>query len=97
MEYLIAGKKHSKQLVQIRLEMLKKVNSLDENYQFSEDFVKEVKFDRLGVFEYSREKETPAYSMKPQILQKVKKQRKKTENKIHHSTSKKHYDDTEGI
>lgn len=43
MEYLIAGKKHSKQLVQIRLEMLKKVNSLDENYQFSEDFVKEVK------------------------------------------------------
>jgi len=41
------------------------------------EFVKDVRFDRLGVFEYSKEKDTQAYSMKPQILSKIKKQRKK--------------------
>ena len=39
------------------------------------DFVKEMKFDRMGVFCYSREKGTPSYSMKPQISKKVAKQR----------------------
>ncbi len=40
------------------------------------DFVREIKFDRLGVFLYSKEEGTPAAKMKPQILQKVKKQRR---------------------
>ncbi len=40
-------------------------------------FVEEIKFDRLGVFEFSREKDTPAYTMKPQIPAKIKKERKK--------------------
>ena len=48
----------------------------DEEYQDLYDFVKEMKFDRAGVFTYSREKNTYAYSLKPQIKQAVKKKRK---------------------
>lgn len=46
--------------------------------QFNEllEFVKEVKFDRLGVFTYSREEGTPAYKLDNQVLQKIKKERK---------------------
>ena len=39
------------------------------------DFVREVKFDRMGVFCYSREKGTPSYSMKPLVSKKVAKER----------------------
>ena len=35
------------------------------------NFVQEMKFDRMGVFCYSREKGTPSYSMKPQISEKT--------------------------
>ena len=38
-------------------------------------FVKDVKFDRMGAFEYSREKNTYSYDLKPQISSKTKKQR----------------------
>lgn len=38
-------------------------------------FVKEVKFDRLGAFIYSREEDTPAYSFKGQITAKLKQER----------------------
>lgn len=40
------------------------------------DFIREIKFDRLGVFPYSKEEGTPAAKMKPQILQRVKKHRR---------------------
>lgn len=49
----------------------------EEEFEHLYNFVKNVRFDRLGVFTYSREKETKSYSMKPQILQKVKKERQK--------------------
>lgn len=39
-------------------------------------FVKKMKFDRLGVFTYSKEDGTPAAKMKPQIRASVKKQRR---------------------
>ena len=39
------------------------------------DFIREVKFDRLGAFTYSREKGTPAYDFEDQIDEKVKKKR----------------------
>lgn len=39
------------------------------------EFVKEVKFDRVGVFCYSREKGTPSYSMKPQVSKKTAQER----------------------
>lgn len=41
------------------------------------DFVKEVRFERLGVFAYSKEEGTPASRMKPQITAKVKKERRR--------------------
>ena len=48
-----------------------------EDFDELYDFIKEMKIDRLGVFEFSKEKNTKAYSLKPQILAKIKKQRKK--------------------
>ncbi len=48
-----------------------------EDFQELYDFINEMKFDRAGVFEYSREKDTKAYKLKPQILSKEKKRRKK--------------------
>jgi len=45
--------------------------------QFDEllEFVKEVKFDRLGVFTYSKEEGTPAAKLKDQIPERIKKNR----------------------
>jgi ribosomal protein S12 methylthiotransferase len=40
------------------------------------EFVKQMRFERLGVFTYSKEDQTPAAKLKPQILAKVKKQRR---------------------
>ncbi len=48
-------------------------------------FVKEMKFDRLGVFTYSKEDETPAAKLKPQVLAKTKKQRQKDIMKLQQS------------
>lgn len=39
------------------------------------EFVKEARFDRMGVFEYSREKNTVSYSMEHQVPKKVKHRR----------------------
>jgi ribosomal protein S12 methylthiotransferase len=36
------------------------------------DFVKELQFDRLGVFTYSREEDTPAFQMEEQVEQEIK-------------------------
>jgi ribosomal protein S12 methylthiotransferase len=45
--------------------------------EFSEllEFIKEIKFERLGVFSYSREEDTPAYNFKGQIARQVKQER----------------------
>jgi ribosomal protein S12 methylthiotransferase len=47
----------------------------EEQFRELEDFVREIKFDRLGVFTYSHEEDTHAYKMKDDIPQKVKAQR----------------------
>ena len=47
----------------------------EEEFEHLYNFVKEMKFNKMGVFEYSREKGTPSYSMKPQISKKVMKER----------------------
>lgn len=47
----------------------------DEEFSELVDFIKEVRFDRLGVFTYSREEGTPAYGYKGQIDDKVKLER----------------------
>lgn len=49
----------------------------EEDFQELYNFVEEMKFDKAGVFEFSREKNTKADKLKPQITAKVKKQRRK--------------------
>lgn len=47
----------------------------EENFEELYKFVEETKFDKLGVFEYSKEDGTPAEKMKGQIAKAVKKKR----------------------
>lgn len=47
----------------------------DKEFKELLGFVKEAKFERLGVFIYSREESTPAYNFKDQVPEKIKKQR----------------------
>lgn len=58
--------------------------------QFEElcDFIKDVKFDKLGVFEYSREKNTVSYKLKPQIPARIKHARFKKLMQIQQKISK---------
>lgn len=51
----------------------------EEEFDNLYEFVKRIKFDRLGVFAYSQEEDTPAASMTGQIKEEVKQERK---NKI---------------
>ena len=48
-----------------------------EDFEDLKDFVKEVKFDHLGVFAFSNEEDTEAYSMDNQVDEKVAKAREK--------------------
>lgn len=48
-----------------------------EDFEDLKDFVKEVKFDHLGVFAFSNEEDTEAYSMDNQIDEKIAKAREK--------------------
>lgn len=47
----------------------------EEEFEHLYNFVKEVKFDRMGAFEYSREKGTYSDKLKPQVPDKIKKER----------------------
>jgi len=47
----------------------------DEEFNELYDFVKEIKFDRMGVFAYSREEDTPAADFEDQIEEEVKEER----------------------
>ncbi|NLO08332.1 MAG: 30S ribosomal protein S12 methylthiotransferase RimO [Clostridiales bacterium] len=49
----------------------------DKEHEELLDFIENMRFDRLGVFTYSREEDTPAALLKPQVIAKVKKQRQK--------------------
>ena len=49
----------------------------EEEFEHLYNFVKNVRFDRMGAFEYSREKGTYSYSLKDQVPAKIKKQRRK--------------------
>ena len=55
-----------------------------------EEFVKEVKFTRLGCFCYSKEEGTPAYKMKNQVLAREKKKRRSRIMKLAGEISKAH-------
>ena len=58
--------------------------------QFNElyEFVKEMRFEKMGVFEYSREKNTVSYSMSEQVPTKIKKQRRNKLMKLQQKISK---------
>ena len=47
----------------------------EEHFEHLCKFVKDMKFDRMGVFCYSREKGAPSYSMKSQVPKKIAKER----------------------
>ena len=47
----------------------------EEHFEHLCEFVRDMKFDRMGVFCYSREKGTPSYNMKPQVSKRIAKQR----------------------
>ena len=49
---------------------------LEERFNELKDFVKEMKFERLGAFAYSREEDTLAYDLKPQVSEEIAEQRK---------------------
>ncbi len=50
-------------------------NETEEQFQELKAFVKEMKFDRLGVFTYSAEETTAAYYLKDNVPEELKKQR----------------------
>ncbi len=47
----------------------------EEDFNELYEFIKEARFDKLGVFTYSREENTPAYSMENQIDEEIKEER----------------------
>lgn len=49
----------------------------DEQFQHLYAFVEKMRFDKMGVFEYSREKNTASYSMSDQVPAKIKHERYK--------------------
>ncbi len=60
----------------------------EEDFQQLADFVREFRFDRLGVFTYSKEEGTPAARMKGQIRKNIKVKRQKTILELQNSISK---------
>ncbi len=48
----------------------------EEDHQLLMEFVDEMEFERLGVFAYSAEEDTPAYSFENQVPQEVKEERR---------------------
>jgi len=60
----------------------------EEHFEHLYNFVKDMKFDRMGVFTYSREKGTPSYSMKPQVPKRIAKTRWKKLMELQQEISK---------
>ncbi len=48
----------------------------EEEFEELKEFIKEVKFDRLGVFTYSQEEDTPAAKLKDQVEEEIKHKRR---------------------
>ena len=49
----------------------------EEDFEDLKDFIKAIRFDKLGVFTYSREKLSKSYDFEGQVLEEVKEKRKK--------------------
>ena len=61
----------------------------EEEFNHLYNFIEKIKFDRLGVFEFSKERGTYAYSLKGQIPSHIKKSRKNKIMKLQNKISKK--------
>lgn len=68
----------------------------EEQFQELADFVKEIRFDHMGVFTYSQEDGTPAGMMDEQIPEEVKEERYHTLMAIQAQVSEEHNCDLEG-
>lgn len=60
----------------------------DEQFNDLKEFIRRVKFDRLGVFEYSREKNTYSYDLDEQVPESIKQERKNVIMEIQQKISK---------
>jgi len=60
----------------------------EEHFEHLYNFVKKMRFDKLGVFEYSKEKNTVSYDMNGQVSDKVKKERYEKLMKLQQEISK---------
>lgn len=60
----------------------------EEHFEHLYNFVKKMKFDKMGVFEYSRERNTISYDMDGQVSEKVKKERFKKLMELQQEISK---------
>lgn len=62
----------------------------DEDFENTVNFVKDVKFQRLGCFTYSKEENTPAAKFKNQIPERIKKKRRNEIMKLQQEISAEH-------
>lgn len=62
----------------------------DEHFEHLAKFIETQKFDRLGVFGYSRQMEVPSGHMDAQVTERVKKSRRKRIMQIQHAISVEH-------
>ncbi|MFA7658247.1 MAG: 30S ribosomal protein S12 methylthiotransferase RimO [Candidatus Gastranaerophilaceae bacterium] len=60
----------------------------DEHFKHLYDFVEKMRFDKMGVFEYSKEKNTVSYDMDGQVPEKIKKERFKALMELQQGISK---------
>lgn len=60
----------------------------EHHFEHLYDFVKKMRFDKMGVFQYSREQNTVSYDMKEQVPEKVKKERYEELMKLQQGISK---------
>lgn len=60
----------------------------DEHFKHLYDFVAKMKFDKMGVFEYSREQNTVSYDMKNHVPARIKKKRRNDLMKLQQKISK---------
>ncbi|OGH96483.1 MAG: ribosomal protein S12 methylthiotransferase RimO [Candidatus Melainabacteria bacterium GWF2_32_7] len=61
----------------------------EEHFEHLYNFIEKYKFDKLGVFEYSKEKHTDSYKLKGHVSAKIKKLRKKRLMELQQKISKK--------
>lgn len=68
----------------------------EEDHQILMEFVDEMEFERLGVFAYSAEEDTPAYSFENQVPQELKEERRDQLMELQQEIAFEHSEDMKG-